>query len=90
MKIMFKSFGSFDGVSRTYVAMKNTKVGKRCAEFKPASKVGKFPACFPGLVDGGRSPGLVRPKHPHGCKARSGKPAAAKKSSKRKSRKARR
>jgi|CXWL01.1.fsa_nt_gi hypothetical protein len=49
----------FDGISRTCVAFEKTKVGLRCARYK---KGRGHPVCDSRLVDGGRSPGLVRGK----------------------------
>lgn len=64
MKIQFvpspSAFASFDGVKRTCVKYEKAKHGVlRCGKYK---KGAGHPVCDSRLVDGGRSPGLIRGK----------------------------
>ena len=79
------NFAGFDGLERTCVRFKKAKGNVyRCADYAPASKVGKHPkACAPGLVS--RSVGLIRADE---CRRAARKPKKA--SHKRRSRRSRR
>lgn len=56
-----QAFAGFDGMKRTCMKFEKAKGGVlRCARFK---KGRGHPVCDSRLVDGGRSPGLVRKGH---------------------------
>lgn len=55
------------GKIRACIKYKKTSVGLRCDKF---SDKREHPVCWPGLVDGGRSPGLIRP---HKCETKAAK-----------------
>jgi hypothetical protein len=63
MIVKFKpsAFAAFDGIKKTCVKFEKAKGGVlRCAKFR---KGRGSPVCDSRLVDGGRSPGLVRKVH---------------------------